>query len=671
MAPFSTEIEIPPPLLRDMSTSSLTASSCWVSDNSWASDGATPTTSPSSSRGESPEPKLDTVSSQDGHEAVEPSLSTPSVKNICFVGAGFVGGPTAALIAYHNPHMTVNVVDLNAERIAAWNSNHLPIHETGLPKIVRIARDGTKEAQVILSRGFDSLSSSSSSSSASSSSPSSVIRLEARTPNLRFSCDVTAAISEADVLFVCVNTPTKMYGVGAGASADLGALEAATRTIAKNAKAGAVIVEKSTVPCGTARIIQSILLQHRPETPFEVLSNPEFLAEGSAVANLMRPDRILIGSSSTPSGLAAAAALRSVYAAWVPTARILTVNTFSSELTKLIANAMLAQRISSINAVSALCEDLGADVEQVSRALGADSRLGAKFLHAGIGFGGSCFEKDILNLAYLARCMHLEEVADYWTSVLNINRYQRERFARTVIRKLNGTLRGKKLAIFGFAFKDSTNDTRNSVAVHVIAELLAEQPREIAVFDPGCAPEEIADEIARVVDGAARGDKKLSSSMMARIKITSGWREAADGASAVCILTQWDHFRDASSMASVQRAAPLASTDNLSSILSVEEQHKEHSEMDICVLEQIVRNMDQDTDADDPLQRLVPPEACQSDCKDCARSSASSGESDFVDWETVYAIMEDHSWIFDGRKIVNCQYLESLGFKVHSIGRGL
>lgn len=414
---------------------------------------------------------------------------------------------------------------------------------------------------------------------------------------------------------------------------------------------------------------QTQLLQHRPEIHFEVLSNPEFLAEGSAVANLMHPDRILIGSSNSISGLAAADALRSVYAAWVPPARILTVNTFSSELTKLIANAMLAQRISSINAVSALCEDLGADVEQVSRALGADSRLGAKFLHAGIGFGGSCFEKDILNLAYLARCMHLEQVADYWTSVLDINRYQRERFTRTVIRKLNGTLRGKKIAIFGFAFKDSTNDTRNSVAVHVITELLAEQPREIAVFDPGCAPEEIEEEIARAVGTAV--DSKISSSMMARINITSGWREAADGASAVCILTQWDHFRDASSMVSKKRAAPVPSNDDLSAILSAEQQHKEHTEMDIAVLEQIVRNLHQETDSEDPFQRLIPPQACQPGCKDCGRSSASSGESDVVDWETVYAIMEDHSWVFDGRNVVNSRYLESLGFKVHSIGKGL
>lgn len=396
-----------------------------------------------------------------------------------------------------------------------------------------------------------------------------------------------------------------------------------------------------------------------------MLSNPEFLAEGSAVANLMRPDRILIGSSASLSGLQAAVSLRSVYAAWVPVGQILTVNTFSSELTKLIANAMLAQRISSINAVSALCEELGADVEEVSTALGADTRLGPKFLHAGVGFGGSCFEKDILNLAYLARCLHLPEVAAYWTSVLDINRYQRERFTKTAVRRLNGTLRGKKVAVFGFAFKDGTNDTRNSVAVHVIAELAAEMPLEIAVFDPGCAPDEVADEIRRVVKDDA---------VMRRITIAGGWRDAVDGAAAVCILTQWEQFRGTTVINSKRKKAilELIPRDDLAKALC--SKVDDFTEMDILEVEKTVAAADTSLHhhlTQDPLQRLVSRPACDADCKDCARNSALSGNKDVVDWEVVASMMDDHSWVLDGRNVVDGTYLKSLGFKVHSIGKGL
>ncbi|KAK2611469.1 hypothetical protein N8I77_004806 [Diaporthe amygdali] len=634
-----------PPLFREMSTDSIMTTRSSVSDV-WGSGEATPVTSPPSSRGESPDRKPDRLDGVQRRTRSDTTLTTlssaPPVRNICFVGAGFVGGPTAALIAYHNPSITVNVVDLNTERIAAWNGNHLPIHETGLPKIVRIARDGTNEATV---------------SGVSGMSDSSSVYLPARKPNLFFSTNVTPCIASADIIFICVNTPTKMYGVGAGASADLGALEAATRTIAKNAKSGAVIVEKSTVPCGTARIISDILRQYRPETSFEVLSNPEFLAEGSAVANLMRPDRILIGSGTGLTGLRAAAALRNVYTAWVPPERVLTVNTFSSELAKLVANAMLAQRISSVNAVSALCEELGADVEEISRALGADSRLGSKFLHAGVGYGGSCFEKDILNLAYLARCLHLPEVADYWTSVLDINQYQRERFTKTAIRKLNGTLRGKKLAIFGFAFKDGTNDTRNSVAVHIIAELALEQPREIAVFDPGCAPDEVEQEIRRLVN---------DDEMMSRIKIVSGWRDAVEGASAVCILTQWEQFRGTATVALNKQA--VSTPKSLNNVISHCE--SDLKETDIIELEKLTISTT-GGDTEDPLQRLVQRSACEASCRECERHSTLSGNKDVVNWERVATLMEKHSWVFDGRNVVDGLYLKSLGFKVHSIGKGL
>lgn len=373
----------------------------------------------------------------------------------------------------------------------------------------------------------------------------------------------------------------------------------------------------------------------------------------------MRPDRVLIGSSNSLAGLQAAVALRSVYAAWVPTERILTVNTFSSELTKLIANAMLAQRISSINAVSALCEELGADVEEVSRALGADSRLGAKFLHAGVGFGGSCFEKDILNLAYLARCLHLDRVADYWTGVLDINEYQRQRFAKTAVRKLNGTLGGKKVAIFGFAFKEGTNDTRNSVAVHLIAELAAELPREIAVFDPGCAPEEIEEEIRRHVK---------DETLMSRIKVNKGWREAVNSASAACIITQWEQFRGTRAPNCKSISTTLIPSMDPSNTLSFCD--NEPNEMNIMELERLLPTT-ASTDTEDRLRRLVPRAACEQGCKDCERHSMLSGAQDVVDWEVVASMMEDHSWVLDGRNVVDVVFLKSLGFKVHSIGKGL
>ncbi|EFX03012.1 udp-glucose 6-dehydrogenase [Grosmannia clavigera kw1407] len=549
------------------------------------------------------------------------TIAAPPTRNICFVGAGFVGGPTAALIALHNSEIAVHVVDLNAARIAVWNSSHLPVHETGLSKVVRIARDGTRAAAAD--------------------------RLPAREPNLVFSTDVAAQVAMADIVFICVNTPTKRYGVGAGASADLGYFEAATVTIAKNVKPGAIVVEKSTVPCGTARMIASILEQYRPREHFEVLNNPEFLAEGTAVADLVHPDRILIGSAKTAGGMRAAVVLKAVYAAWVPAERLLGVDTFSSELAKLIANAMLAQRISSVNAVSALCEELGADVEAVSIALGADSRIGSRFLQAGIGFGGSCFEKDIRNVAYLARALRLDEVADYWMAVLQINAFQRERFARALVRRLHGSLAAKKIAIFGFAFKHGTNDTRNSVAVHVIAQLAAEIPREIAVFDPGCAVADIEAEIRAVVSDPLQ---------RSRIRVYADWPEAVAGASAICILTAWEHFGMSKEAKSEEAPASRAS-------LSLDQLPETLSEMDVVRLEQL------HGDNLDPLHRLLPEPGCAQNCVHCTAADSMS-EASPVNWEAAAAAMDESRWVFDGRNVVDAEYLESLGFKVHSIGRG-
>lgn len=377
----------------------------------------------------------------------------------------------------------------------------------------------------------------------------------------------------------------------------------------------------------------------------------------------MHPDRILIGSAITPEGLRAAVTLKGVYAAWVPPARILTVNTWSSELTKLVANAMLAQRISSINAVSALCEELGADVQELSLGLGADSRLGPRFLHAGVGFGGSCFEKDILNLSYMARSLHLDAVADYWMGVLDINKYQRQRFGRKVVRALNGSLRGKKIAILGFAFKENTNDTRNSIAVHIIAELAAEMPAEISVFDPGCSAAEVEAEIRRA---------GVSASQMERIKVREHWRETVERSSAICIMTQWNHFRYPS-MEPVQNRAKKTKTSptRLRDPEDIGWFFKNKlSEIDIIELEKFVTR-DEERPGEDPLGRLLPEADCPSDCSDCRTKSLGMKEGETVDWEEVATIMREPRWVFDGRNIVDGPALEKLGFRVRGVGKGL
>jgi len=397
------------------------------------------------------------------------------------------------------------------------------------------------------------------------------------------------------------------------------------------------------------------LRYYRPDTEFEVLSNPEFLAEGTAVENLMHPDRILIGSAQTLAGLRAAATLREVYAAWVAPQRIITVNTFSSELSKLVANTMLAQRISSINAVSAMCEELGlgADVDDVSLAIGKDGRLGSRFLQAGVGFGGSCFEKDILNLAYLAREMHLDVVADYWLAILRINEDQRQRYARNIVRELYGSLRGKKIAVLGFAFKDGTNDTRNSIAVHIIKSLAEEMPREITIFDPGCATHEILEEIEKV---------GLTSAQLERIKICTNWRDCVQDASAVCILTQWKQFRGrqlgnaaGSSGKAPKRAALMVSGSAV-------------DEMKIRELEDLSRNLGSDS-IEDPFGRLRPLQPCPGECAHCSVGVGSADQEEPVDWVEAASMMQEPRWVFDGRNVVDRLELEGLGFRVRGIGK--
>jgi len=384
----------------------------------------------------------------------------------------------------------VKVVDMNAARIAAWNSGTLPIYEPGLAEVVE----------------------------------------QTRGKNLHFSTDVAAAIAAADIIFVAVNTPTKTYGVGAGRAADLRFIESVARTIAEVATGPKIIVEKSTIPVKTAETIKDILAANSRGIKFEVLSNPEFLAEGTAVADLLKPDRVLIGGERTPGGEKALQTLVEVYARWVPRDRIITTNLWSSELSKLVANAFLAQRISSINSISALCEATGADVDEVANAIGRDSRIGPKFLKASVGFGGSCFQKDILNLVYLCEHYGLPEVAAYWDGVVKMNDYQKRRFAGKISRALFNTVADKKIAILGFAFKKDTNDTRESAAIAICRDLLAEQAK-VVVYDPKVTAEEIRLDVL----GKGKDDPRLTVAKTAY--------EAADGAHAIAVVTEWDEFK--------------------------------------------------------------------------------------------------------------------------------
>lgn len=408
---------------------------------------------------------------------------------ICCLGAGYVGGPTMAMIAAKCPDIEVNVVDPNESRIAEWNSETLPVYEPGLDELVRGSRG----------------------------------------KNLFFSTDVDGGIRKADIIFVSVGTPTKKQGIGAGRAADLKYVESAARRIAAVAEGPKIIVEKSTIPVKTAEAIITILRANSKSGQFDVLSNPEFLAEGTAVADLTSPDRVLIGGEQTPSGLAAIEKLVSVYAQWVPRERILTTNLWSSELSKLVANAFLAQRISSINSISALCEATGADVDEVANAIGKDSRIGPKFLKASVGFGGSCFQKDILNLAYLCGHFGLPEVSAYWESVVKINDWQKHRFAGRIVRELFNTVTGKRIAILGFAFKKDTNDTRETAAIAICQDLLAEGA-EVVVYDPKVREQEILTDV-------------LGSAQNPNLKVAKSAEEATAGAHAIAILTEWDAFK--------------------------------------------------------------------------------------------------------------------------------
>ncbi|KAK4773358.1 hypothetical protein SAY87_028377 [Trapa incisa] len=425
---------------------------------------------------------------------------------ICCIGAGYVGGPTMAVIALKCPSVEVAVVDISVSRINAWNSDQLPIYEPGLEDVVK----------------------------------------QCRGKNLFFSTDVEKHVYEADIIFVSVNTPTKTRGLGAGKAADLTYWESAARMIANVAKTDKIVVEKSTVPVKTAEAIEKILAHNSKGISFQILSNPEFLAEGTAIQDLLNPDRVLIGGRETPKGQKAVEALKGVYAQWVPEERIITTNLWSAELSKLAANAFLAQRISSVNAMSALCEATGADVQEVSYAVGKDSRIGPKFLNASIGFGGSCFQKDILSLVYICECNGLEEVACYWKQVIKVNDYQKARFVNRVISSMFNTVSGKKIAVLGFAFKKDTGDTRETPALDVCKGLLGDKAR-LSIYDPLVTEDQIRRDLSMNKfdwDHPIHLQPPTSPASIKHVSVAWDPYQAAKGAHGLCILTEWDEFKE-------------------------------------------------------------------------------------------------------------------------------
>ncbi len=462
-------------------------------------------------------------------------------KKICCIGAGYVGGPTMAMIAHRCPDIDVHVVDINSARIAAWNSDELPIYEPGLHEIV----------------------------------------LQSRGKNLRFSTDVASVIRESDMIFISVNTPTKTFGIGSGRAANLEFVEKCARTIAENSDGHKIVVEKSTLPVRTAEAVKRILASAgREGATFDVLSNPEFLAEGTAVEDLKDPDRVLIGGESQ----SAIQALVDIYGAWVPRERIITTNLWSSELSKLAANAFLAQRVSSINAISALCEATGADVDEVANAIGTDSRIGRKFLKASVGFGGSCFQKDILNLVYLCEHFGLPEVAQYWEQVVTMNDFQKRRFSTRIVKQMFNTVSDKKIAMWGFAFKKDTNDTRESAAIYVCRDLIQERAR-ITIYDPKVSLEQIRSDLRNLMSNDQGAISPHDEALiMNNVLVAESAAEAAYEAHAIAVLTEWEEFTT-------------------------------------------------------------------------------------VDFEAIYHSMNKPAFVFDGRNLLDRDYLDKIGFEVHSIGK--
>lgn len=417
------------------------------------------------------------------------------IQKVTCIGAGYVGGPTMAVMALKNPQITFHIVDINEERIEAWGSDRLPIYEPGLDEVVAHTRG----------------------------------------KNLFFSTDVKGAIEQADMIFISVNTPTKKYGVGKGRAADLKFVELCARQIAEYSENDKIVVEKSTLPVRTAQAIRTILDSTAGGPKFQVLSNPEFLAEGTAIQDLLHPDRVLIGGDQSEAGKAAIQELVNIYNTWIPKERIITTNVWSSELSKLTANAFLAQRISSINSISALCEATGADVEEVAYAIGTDSRIGPKFLKSSVGFGGSCFQKDILNLVYLCDYFGLPQVARYWEQVVTMNDYQKSRFGSKIISTLFNTVAGKKIAFLGWAFKKDTNDTRESAAIYVADQLMQDEAN-ISVYDPQVAPERMYEDMDEL-------QTRSSEENRSKLAMSDDVYDVCRDAHAIAVLTEWDAFK--------------------------------------------------------------------------------------------------------------------------------
>ncbi len=419
------------------------------------------------------------------------------IKNICCIGAGYVGGPTMAVIALKCPSINITVVDANPEKIKSWNGplESLPVYEPGLAEVVE----------------------------------------EARGRNLFFSDDIAGNIEKAEMIFMAVNTPTKTEGEGAGMAADLRYIEACVKDIAKYSKSDKIVIEKSTLPVRTAEKIKEILDEETSGIHFEILSNPEFLAEGTAIQDLFKSDRVLIGGDESKTGQKAVSALVDIYSNWIPKDKILTTNVWSSELAKLASNAMLAQRISSINSFSALCEKTGANIDELSKAIGMDHRIGPHFLKASVGFGGSCFQKDILNLVYLCRYYGLNEVAEYWHQVIKINDYQKNRFSQKIINYFGGDLKGKRISILGWAFKANTNDSRESAAIYV-AEKLFNAGASLVIYDPQVNSSQILNDIKSYWSKSI-----LKEDLESSLKIATNIPNDVD---AFAILTEWEDFKN-------------------------------------------------------------------------------------------------------------------------------
>jgi UDPglucose 6-dehydrogenase len=429
-------------------------------------------------------------------------LIPSKISTICCIGAGYIGGPTMAVIAKKCPSLKVIVVDVNEQRIADWNNpdlTKLPVFEPGLAEIIS----------------------------------------ETRGKNLFFSTEITESIKISEMIFISVNTPTKTYGLGKGGASDLKYMELCARQIASTSTGSKIVVEKSTLPVRTAESIKTILEAESKGATFKVLSNPEFLAEGTAIKDLLNPDRVLIGGDSDSEGKQAMQMLIDIYNNWVPRDRIITTSIWSSELSKLTANAFLAQRISSVNAMSSLCERTGADIDEVTHAIGMDNRIGQKFLKASVGFGGSCFQKDILNLVYLCRHFGLPDVAEYWEQVLKINDYQKHRFARQIIESLFNTISGKKIAILGWAFKKDTNDSRESAAIYVAYELLQDQA-ELHIYDLKVSEEQIRKDLDYLNSSLNFQSSPINHNL---VIVHNDPYLAMEKAHAIAILTEWDEFK--------------------------------------------------------------------------------------------------------------------------------